>query len=217
MKLSKFVCGMAVILAPFSLQAQSSDSPPSIGIGVVGGGTIPMGTYGDVASTGFHFGGFLDFGRRFGPAGLRADVLYHGFGDRDILTGDPSSAQVTFSNKYSMISGTLNLVFGVPVEASAIRPYVIGGAGGYYVKNSPKCLGVTCGTLLNVSDESTTKLGVNGGGGVEFGLGGANFFVEARYHHIFSGTPDVTCIGEEGCNRAAAKLLPVSVGLTLRF
>lgn len=215
MKLSKVLCGMAVIAAPFTAQAQS-DTTSGVGLGLLGGATFPVGNYSDIASTGFHAGGFLDFGRRLGPAGLRLDVLYHGFGDRDLLTTGDNSTQVTLSNKYSMVSGTFNLVFGIPLEASPVRPYVIGGAGAYYVKNSPKCV-IGCGPLLNVWDESTTKFGLNGGAGIEFGLAGASAFIEARYHHIFSGTPDLTCFNESNCNRAAAKLVPLSAGIRLGF
>lgn len=208
---------MAVLAAPLTVQAQSNDSIPGLGLGLIGGATFPVGNYNDVAATGFHAGGFIDFGRRFGPAGLRADLMYHGFGDKNLVTGEENTTQLTFSNKYSLVSGTLNFVFGMPLEDSPIRPYAIGGLGGYYVKNSPKCAGTGCGDLLNFGDESSTKFGLNGGGGIEFGLGGANAFIEARYHHIFSGTPDLTCVGESDCNRAAAKLVPLSLGITLRF
>lgn len=215
MKLNKVICGIAVMAAPFAAQAQSNDSIPGIGVGLIGGATMPVGNYNKVAATGFHFGGFVDFGRRIGPAGLRADLMYHGFGDKDLITDEPNTTQVTFSNKYSMVSGTLNLVFGIPLENSPIRPYVLGGIGGYYVKNSPKCSG--CAPLLNLEDQSETKFGLNGGGGIEFGMGGANVFLEARYHHILSAAPDITCIGETGCNTTAAKLVPISLGVTLRF
>jgi opacity protein-like surface antigen len=215
MKLSKVILGMAVIAAPLTAQAQSNDSTKAIGVGLIGGATFPVGNYSDVAATGFHFGGFIDFGRRIGPAGLRADVVYHGFGDKDLVTTGPGATEVTFSNKFSLVSGTLNLVFGVPMENSPIRPYVLGGIGGYYVKNSPKCVG--CSPLLNFEDESTTKFGLNGGGGIEFGLGNANVFLEARYHHILSAAPQIDCLGETDCNRAAAKLVPVSLGVKMRF
>lgn len=216
MKLSKVViCGIAVATAPLTAQAQTNDSIPGFGVGLIAGATMPVGNYSKVANTGFHVGGFFDFGRRFGPAGLRADVVYHGFGDKDLVTDAPNTTNITISNKYSLVSGTLNMVFGIPLENSSVRPYVLGGAGAYFVKNSPKCVGTGCGALLDPNDE--TKFGLNGGGGIEFGMGGTNAFIEARYHHIFSSTPDITCIGETNCNRAAAKLVPISAGMTIRF
>jgi opacity protein-like surface antigen len=212
---------MAVVAAPFAVQAQSNDSIPGLGIGLIGGATLPVGNYNKIAAAGFHVGGFVDFGRRFGPAGLRADLMYHGFGDKDLLETGDNTTEVTFSNKYSMVSGTLNLVFGLPLEDSPIRPYVLGGVGGYYVKNTPKCNGpdIVCDPFLSESDErgSATKFGINGGGGIEFGMGGANVFLEARYHHIFSAAPQLECEGEVNCNTAAAKLVPISLGVTLRF
>ena len=221
MRLSKVLCGMAVMAAPFAVQAQSNDSIPGLGIGLIGGATMPVGDYNKIAAAGFHIGGFVDFGRRFGPAGLRADLMYHGFGDKNLVTTGDNTTEVSFSNKYSMVSGTLNLVFGLPLEDSSIRPYVLGGVGGYYVKNSPKCnsSALVCEPFLNLEDEegSATKFGLNGGGGIEFGMGGANVFLEARYHHILSAAPQIECFGEANCNRAAAKLVPISLGVTLRF
>jgi hypothetical protein len=212
MRLSKVICGLAVVAAPFAAHAQTNDSIPGLGIGLIGGATFPVGDYNDVAATGFHAGVFVDFGRRFGPAGLRADLMYHGFGDKNLISTSDNTTEFTISNKYSLISGTLNFVLGIPLEESAIRPYAIGGVGGYYVRNSPKCVGFDCELLPG--DE--TKFGLNGGGGIEFGMGGANVFLEARYHHIFSARV-VDCIGESGCGDAAAKLVPVSLGVTLRF
>lgn len=207
--------------APLAVQAQSNDSIPGLGIGLIGGATMPVGNYSDFAKTGFHVGGFVDFGRRLGPAGLHADLMYHGFGDKDLVNTGDNTTEITFSNKYSLVSGTLNLVFGLPLEESSIRPYVLGGVGGYYVKNTPKCNGpaLVCEPFLNNEDEegSATKFGLNGGGGIEFGMGGANVFLEARYHHILSAAPQLECIGESNCNRAAAKLIPISLGVTLRF
>lgn len=217
MKVTRAFCGLALVAAPFAVDAQTNRSNTGVGIGILGGATFPTGSYNDVAATGFNVGAFFDFGRRLGPAGVRADVMYHGFGDRNLVTTSDNTTQVTFSNKYSMVNGTLNLVLGVPLEDSPIRPYIIGGAGAYYMRNSPKCVGSNCGSLITPADENVTKFGLNGGGGIEFGMGGASAFLEARYHHVLQGMPDLTCLGESGCNRAAAKLVPVNLGVTLRF
>ena len=217
MKVSRLLCGMAVLAAPLAVDAQTNTSTSGVGIGILGGATFPVGTYNDVAATGFNVGAFFDFGRRLGPAGVRADVMYHGFGDRNLVTQGENTTQVTFSNKYSMVNGTLNLVLGVPLEESPVRPYLIGGVGAYYMRNSPKCVGANCGSLITPADDDVTKLGFNGGGGLEFGLGGASAFLEARYHHVLQGMPDVTCLGQSDCNRAAAKLVPLNLGIALRF
>ena len=219
MKLTRVLCGLVVIASPFAVQAQASSTTPApaVGFGILGGATFPVGDYNDVAPAGFHVGGFADFGRRVGPFGIRADVMYHGFGDRNLVTTGSSTTQVTVSNKYSMVTGTLNAMLGIPLENSPVRPYLTGGVGGYYVRNSPKCAGAGCGSLLNINEENTTKFGLNGGAGIEFGMGGLAAFVESRFHHVFDGTPKLNCIGNVGCNRAALQIVPVSVGIRFGF
>ncbi|HYW31777.1 MAG TPA: outer membrane beta-barrel protein [Gemmatimonas sp.] len=217
MRLFKVIACAAAVAAPFAANAQATTDAPAIGFGIIGGATFPVGDYNKAAPAGFNIGGFVDFGRRLGPVGIRTDLLYHGFGDRNIVTTGGSATNVTISNKYSMVTGTLNGVIGVPLELSAIRPYVTGGVGAYYVRNSPRCSvnSITCS--YNGSSESTTKFGLNGGAGIEFGLGGAAAFLESRFHQVFQGSPDLGCIGTANCNRAALQIVPVQLGVRIQF
>ena len=219
MKLSRVLCGLVAISTPHIAQAQVSPTTvaPAVGFGILGGATFPVGDYNDVAPAGFHVGAFADFGRRVGPFGIRADVMYHGFGDRNLVTTGSSTTQVTISNKYSMVTGTLNAMLGIPLDNSPVRPYLTGGVGGYYVRNSPKCASASCGSLLNNNEQSTTKFGLNGGAGIEFGLGGVSAFLESRFHHVFDGTPKFNCIGNVDCNRASLQIVPVSLGVRFGF
>lgn len=213
----------AAVALPYAAQAQSSmastTETPAIGIGILGGATFPIGDYNKAAATGFNIGAFVDFGRRLGPLGVRADVLYHGFGDKDVVSTSGPGTTIDFSNKYSMVSGTLNAVYGIPLEDSPIRPYLTGGIGAYYIKNSPKCTtgSTTCSLTGISSNESTTKFGLNGGAGIEFGLGGAAAFLEARFHQVFQGTVELDCIGTAECNRAALQIVPVNLGVRIQF
>ena len=54
-----------------------------------------------------------------------------------------------------------------------MSPYVIGGVGMYNGK-------------VNGATESTTDMGLNGGVGLRFSLGGLSTFGEVRYHHVFA-------------------------------
>jgi opacity protein-like surface antigen len=219
MKLTHVLACAAAIAAPYVLHAQAATTAaPAIGFGILGGATFPVGDYNKAAATGFNVGAFVDFGRRLGPLGIRADVLYHGFGDRNLVTTGSSTTQVNLSNKYSMVSGTLNGVFGIPIENFPVRPYLTGGVGAYYVKNSPKCAvqSTTCSNT-NYSSDNTTKFGLNGGAGIEFGLGGAAAFIESRFHQVFQGAPELGCIGTAACNRAALQIVPVQLGIRVQF
>lgn len=214
----------AAVALPFAAQAQSSTATtteaPAIGFGIIGGATFPVGDYNKLASTGYNIGAFVDFGRRLGPLGIRADVLYHGFGDKDIVSTAGSGTTFDFSNKYSMVSGTLDGVFGIPLENSPIRPYLIGGIGAYYIKNSPKCAtsSTTCANTYGTNYKgNATKFGLNGGAGVEFGLGGAAAFIESRFHQVFQGSVELDCIGTAECNKAALQIVPVNLGVRIQF
>ncbi|MEP7345520.1 MAG: hypothetical protein ABI877_09640 [Gemmatimonadaceae bacterium] len=202
---------LALVATPLAAQAQSNTA-----IGVFAGGTVPMSNYKDVAKTGWNLGGYIDFGRGDGPVGFRLDGSYNGFGDKDVITSSGGTTNITISNKYSLLNANMNLVVGVPASGSPIRPYLIGGAGVYYLKNAPRCVaGTACGSLT-LSDESVTKLGVNGGGGLEFGVRGISVFAEARYHYVFDAIPKLSCIGQSGCAKSAAQLVPLTIGLTFR-
>ena len=221
MRLSRVLAGAALAAAPFApltMDAQTTE-PPAVAFGILGGATFPVGDYSKAAATGFNVGAFADFGRRLGPLGIRADVLYHGFGDSDpIQTAGPGTT-FDLSNKYSMVTGTLNGVFGIPVENSPIRPYLTAGVGAYYIKDSPRCVtdSTTCTSFVrDLGDDNTTKFGINGGAGIEFGLGGAAAFLEARFHNVFQGTPDLTCT-EASCNRLALQMVPVNLGVRFQF
>lgn len=221
MRLLRVLACAASVAAPLAAHAQTGSmnkpADPAIGVGIIGGATFPIGDYNKAAPAGFNIGGFVDFGRRLGPLGIRADLLYHGFGDRNIVTTSNNTTNVTISNKSSMVTGTLNGVFGIPIEDSPVRPYLTGGIGAYYLRNSPHCLKSSTTCAYTGGSESTTKFGLNGGAGIEFGLGGAAAFVESRFHQVFQGAPALSCIGTANCNRAALQIVPVQLGVRVQF
>jgi hypothetical protein len=224
MRLLRVLGSAAMLAAPLAVHAQSGSmsttEAPAIGFGIIGGATFPVGDYNKAAATGYNIGAFVDFGRRLGPFGVRVDGLYHGFGDKNIVSTAGSGTTIDFSNKYSMVSGTLDLVFGIPLESSPVRPYLIGGAGAYYIKNSPKCVtqSITCTNTYGTNYQgNATKFGLNGGGGIEFGLGGAAAFIETRFHQVFQGSLETDCIGTAKCNKAALQIVPVQLGVRVQF
>jgi opacity protein-like surface antigen len=56
--------------------------------------------------------------------------------------------------------------------------------------------------------DSDTNFGVNGGAGLDFGLGNLAAFVEARYHAVFGGTVD-----PETLDDATASFVPITIGI----
>jgi opacity protein-like surface antigen len=215
MKAGRLLLSAAATLLVTTVQLEAQpdrDSRPSgIALGLMGGATLPMSDYKNVANTGWNLGAFLDLGRTEGPFGVRLEGIYHGFGDKDVVTSGGGTTSFTFSNKYSIINGNLDLTLGIPALNAPIRPYLIGGIGAYYLKNSPEC--ATGSVCPFGKSESSTKFGLNGGAGVEFGLAGFSAFVEARYHSVFTALPDLDCLGQSGCGRVGAKLVPLNFGL----
>ena len=155
-----------------------------------GGVTLPTGTFGDQAGTGWHGMGAIGFQPADFPVGFQVDGMYHSFGVD--VTGIDADWQ--------LIEGTANVVFKFKSsEESKFHPYLIGGVGGYNVK-------------LTGDDaegfDSETDFGVNAGAGFDFDLGNVSAFIEARYHAIFSGTVD-----PETLEDATASFVPITLGI----
>lgn len=184
-----------------------------VGFGVLGGGTIPSGSLSDVAASGWNAGGFISFGRGDAAFKVRVEGLYHDFGSEDLT----STNGFQLASRTSAFAGTANLRFGI-LEKSSIRPYAIGGMGGYYFENNAEC--AESSALCNnssLNDEGLWKFGVNGGFGLHVGKG-SSFFIEARYHAVFGATSDAECLvsSEECSDRGTATFIPVSLGFTFR-
>lgn len=193
-----------------------------VALGVFGGGTIPVGDTRDRAPTGWNVGAYVDLGRHVGPFGVRLEGAYHGFGDSDVLTTAGTGTTFSFANKYSIAHAGAALVFGIPATWTTVRPYVVGGVGAYWLRNAPQCVAggaQSCppgDARLSVAED--WRLGLNGGGGIEFGIGNASAFVEARYHHALRGLPSASCLREGTCtDRSPAQLVPINAGLIFRF
>jgi hypothetical protein len=149
------VLAAGAMLAGSNLQAQT----PQIGLGF--GLTMPMGDYGDVASSGFHVLGSVAFKLGPSPLKVRADLSYHRTG-LEVLTGNSS-----------LIGGMANLVYTLP--SPVIKPYLLAGVGYFSEK-------------LSGGGQSTSggSIAYGAGAGLNFGLAIASMFVEVKYLNIGS-------------------------------
>jgi hypothetical protein len=158
-----------------------------------GGVTVPAGTFGDVASTGWHGGAALGFQPADFPIGFQIDGTYHRFGFE--------AANVDAD--WQMIQGTADIVFAFNrSEESKLHPYLIGGVGAYNVK--------AVGNDAEGIDSDETDFGVNAGLGLDFDLGSLAAFVEGRYNAVFGGTVD-----PETLDDATASFVPITIGIRL--
>ncbi|HEY7611440.1 MAG TPA: outer membrane beta-barrel protein [Gemmatimonadales bacterium] len=175
--------GAALMAAVGAAPALAQTAKFSVG----GGLTLPLGDFGDAASTGWHGLAAVGFQPANLPVGFQLDGMYQRFG----VEGAPDN----FDGHTQVIQGTANVVYTfTTAEASTFHPYLIGGVGIYNAKPTGDDF-----TAI-VGDESSTDFGVNAGAGFDFMAGSVGLFVEGRFHNVFSDGSDATFI-------------PISVGV----
>jgi opacity protein-like surface antigen len=186
--MKRSLIGAAVALACIcSASVASAQSVSPIRFGIAGGLSIPQGDDADFVGTGYNITGTLGFQAPMVPVGLRFDLGYNGFGEKD-------DSGITAN----VISGTLNGIFNLSA-APAMSPYLIGGVGMYRYK-------VEIDTPLGDGEDSATDIGLNGGIGLRFGLSGFSTFAEARYHYVMNKDDDV-----EGDSNSS--FIPITFGI----
>ncbi len=138
-------------------------------VGLSGGGTVPVGRFGDLNDAGYSFGAHALISSRFFPQDFKIELQHN----RMDLEGFDANTLVT--------SGTLNLELNPFSALARVAPYLSAGIGIYFVKTAlrapPPAL---------TEYDNATKFGLNAGGGVRFPLGPLNAFLDARYHRVRS-------------------------------
>ena len=164
----------AVLLSASALAAQGAVTPAverPVSFGITGGATFPTGDFGDAAATGYNVGALLEFKPAPGPLSFRVEGDYQSFSAKDEIKDAFGDTDLR------IISGTGNVVWRFPIQSTTVRPYLTGGVGVYYLKSESD---------TDLLDDSQTKFGLNGGGGIEIPLSGLTTFIEARYHSVFT-------------------------------
>ncbi|MEO8561707.1 MAG: outer membrane beta-barrel protein [bacterium] len=172
---------MTLLLGPTTARLHAQ-LPISVGLG--GGTSLPLGSFGDDVSPGWRALGTLGLEVPIIPIGVRLDAAYDRFSVNRALVGASGSP----SGSRRVASFTVNATYRL-LPLPLLTPYLIAGGGSY---------NVGCGG--GVSCQSQTSFGWNGGAGLKFGALGIHAFAEARYHHVnVSGT--------------SVQFVPVTVGL----
>ncbi len=166
----------ALTLAAGTAKAQAGKTT----FNIAGGVAIPTGSYTNGLNTGYNISVGLGMTNPLSPVGFRAEAMYNQEG----WQGYPDIT-------HRVAAGTANLTYDL--SGASANPmgglYLIGGLGIYGSYDR--------GSFMDGSP-TTTKAGVNGGGGWRLPLTGMNVYVEARYHYIF-GTSE--------------QLVPITVGI----
>ena len=179
--LGRFVIGAGALLFAATAQAQgaSGSSGRPFKLGGALGATVPLGNFSDGADLGFHLGGLIEYKPQAVPVNLRGEITYHRNGLKNDFFASEDPAFNNVNGHFSMLNFVGNIVIPFGDAKSSAQPYAIGGLGIYRAKASAEFGGVDIST-------SSTKFGINVGGGFNFNLSGFETFVEARFHSVFT-------------------------------
>jgi hypothetical protein len=162
------VMAAALVLVGGPLAAQRP-----VALGVAGGVTLPQGSFGDGVDTGWRGLVTLAVSSPMQPLGLRLDGTYDQF---DFGGG---AATALRGGQQTVTSGSLNFTYRLPMNRSALSPYVITGVGASHLACAG---GVSCG--------GATRFGWNAGLGTKLTGLHLRTFVEARFQSVSLGGPD---------------------------
>ena len=189
--LTSFATAALLALPAAPLSAQVASSP--VRFGIMGGATLPLSDFKDIAKTGWNAGALVDIGLPLVPVSFRVDGQWHQLDGKTIGTA---------TTDFRIIDGTANVLYTFGTAAPT-KFYLIGGVGVYNLRAKVEDTG------LGIDDSnSDTKFGLNAGAGFRFQLTGFSTFIEARYHNIFSG------FDNGSGDSKSLQMIPIVVGFT---
>jgi len=178
--------------------------------GVAGAAEMPKTNFSSLYKTGWGVEVPIGWDMPSGPLGFRANLGYATMRQKSglpVAVSEPKIYQAVADLK-------LRLPFGRGLLSGL---YAVGGGGAYYFRNygnSPVVSSTTANgttytsTFSNIygtgTSSSSTRFGMNAGGGLQFGIGSAALYAESRYVRI--NTP--------GSHSA---YVPVALGLTFNW
>ncbi len=162
----------------------------------MGGATLPISDFKDVAKTGWNAGALVDIGLPLVPVSFRVDGQWHQLDGKSGTLAFPGGGTGTVN--YRIIDGTANVLYTFGTAAPT-KFYLIGGVGVYNVRPDVED--------SDLDLDSETKFGINGGAGFKFQLTGFSTFIEARFHNVFS-------YGGDGGDSKSLQMIPITVGFT---
>ena len=199
--------------------------PGAFYIGLAAGGNSPTGDLEDLGyDSGLNISVPIGWHNPSSVFGFRLMLGYNQFNGASFTTGGTSP--VVLSNADPKVySAELNLNMRFPFnERRTSSVYLSGGGGVYMFRNfgqGSALAGYLGNDVLDPDDsanESTiNKWGVNGGAGLEFGIGTSSLFLETRLVNVFAGRDDEpnfdSVFGERG---SSVRWMPLIIGFTIR-
>jgi opacity protein-like surface antigen len=187
LRLLGVLCLVAAL--PSTLRAQAARRPVTVGL--LAGGTVPLGSFADDVKTGWHAGGYLQYEPDANVWGVRGEVIYFRSDFTDAFLSDNQLGQDDKAYNGTVYAGATALLMGTR-RNRGVTPYLMFGLGFYRLSASLETSGVTQST-------SEDGFGFNGGLGMRFGRT-SGVVIEARFHQ-FKIDP------------SNYQMIPVSVGI----
>ena len=157
--------------------------------------------------------------------GLRLDLGYSQF-DGGPTTIIGPTGPVTLANSDPKVwSAVLNATMNFPLnEAKTTALYLVGGGGVYMFRDYGRgsALAAFLGNdVLDPNDtdfeSSLNKFGLQGGGGLQFGIGSLGLFLESRFVNVFADRGDDLDFDEFFGDRSEhVRWIPLILGVTIR-
>lgn len=199
--------------------------PGSFYVGLAGGAASPTGDVEDLGyGNGFNFSVPIGWHNPAAMFGWRLMLGYNQFDGASFTTRGTSP--VVLSNLDPKVySAELNLNMRFPFnERRTSSVYLSGGGGAYMFRNfgqGSALAGYLGNDVLDPNDSNNettiTKWGVNGGAGLEFGIGTSSLFLETRLVNVFAGRDDEpnfdSVFGQRG---TSIRWVPLILGFTIR-
>ena len=158
------LAAFAALAAPAALSAQATTTEKPVTFGISGGVSLPTGDYTAGLQTGYALAGHLYIKpSTFESLRFRGDVTF-----------DHWNFEGANNGSFRSLGVVGNVLYDFPAAgASATRPYVLAGLGGFDSKESGGA-------------QNTTNLGLQLGGGLGFQLSGFTTFAEAKLVNVFT-------------------------------
>lgn len=173
-----------------------AQTPRPFRLGVSTGITFLSGEDRDFFRDGFNVQGLVTVNVPKLQIAVRGELTYNSIGGRNRSTqtmpGGPDTLRL---GDFSVLGGTVSAVYHVSPPGRPARFYILGGLGVFRTEAEATLYGQPV-------TGSETDLGLTGGFGLDFQLGGLRLFAETRLHNVF---------GDGGSGR----LYPLIVGVTL--
>ena len=233
---------LVFVLAALAAAPAAAQDEPAVSFRIGGGFTTDTSISSDHFGDGGNFSAGV-YARTGSAVSLGAEYGWNGFGTK--TTQFTVTPQPTVTPSDSTSTGTLadftyrsNIQYGAfnvlvhPNTSGKVKPFFIGGVGAYYrpVKIESSATGylTACDPVLYmcyptptavssvVGTHSSTDVGINVGGGVDFKFAGhAAVFFEARYHYIWGPSAANTNVatGTSSATKLNGEFVPITFGL----